>query len=317
MTPLSTPRARRAPALAALLAALALVLTACGAERTDPVTPTAGTAYPLTVQADNGDATVPARPSRIVSLSPTGTEMLFAIGAGSQVIAVDSYSTYPPDAPITDLSAFTPNLEAVLAHEPDLVVASDDANGLVDGLRTAQVPTLLLGAADQLEDTYAQLNTLGTATDHTAGAQAVVSGMQQKVTDIVASVPQQTTPLSYYYELEPTLYTVTSASFVGTLLARLGLTNIADSAGSPGNAYPQLSAEALAKADPDLVFLADTKCCNANAQTYAARPGLGGSTAVATGSIVALDDDLASRWGPRTVDLLAAAADAVRSRSAG
>src|SRR5712671_1024658 len=78
--------------------------------------------FPLTVKAANGAVTIPHRPTRIISLSPTATEDLFAVGAGRQVVAVDSYSTYPPTAPRTKLSGYTPNIEAIAKYKPDLVV---------------------------------------------------------------------------------------------------------------------------------------------------------------------------------------------------
>ena len=304
--------------LAAALMALTLLGTACGAQReaSPPGPSTPGQAsYPLTVTADNGPVALPAKPVRIVSLSPTATEMLYAIGADAQVTAVDSNSNYPAGVPTTKLSAFTPNLEAILAYKPDLVVASDDVNGLIKGLSTAKVPTALLKAANNLDDTYRQLNTLGAATDHPAAAAQVVSGMQSKVQQIVADAPKPAAPLSYYYELDPTLYSATSTSFAGRLFSMLSLRNIADKAGG-GTSYPQLSAEYITSANPDLVFLADTKCCGANADSYAARPGNAKATAVQTKSVVALDDDIASRWGPRSVDLLATVVDVLRSRPA-
>jgi len=119
--------------------------------------------------------------------------------------------------------------------------------------------------------------------------------------------------LSYYYELDPTLYTVTSKTFVGSIFSMFGLTNVADAADPDGAklGYPQLSPEALVADNPDTIFLADSKCCQQSPQTVAARKGWSGITAVRTGQIFTLDDDIASRWGPRTVDLVQSVADAV------
>ena len=127
------------------------------------------------------------------------------------------------------------------------------------------------------------------------------------------SVPPRTEQLSYYYELDPTFYTVTSKTFVGSLLVQLGLVNIADEADADGkkNGYPQLSQEALVKADPDLIFLADSKCCDQSAATVKKRKGWSGIQAVKSGQVIALDDDIASRWGPRIIDLFEAVANAV------
>ncbi|HEX2772278.1 MAG TPA: ABC transporter substrate-binding protein, partial [Micromonosporaceae bacterium] len=112
--------------------------------------------------------------------------------------------------------------------------------------------------------------------------------------------------LTYFHELGPELYTATSKTFIGSIYSLAGLENIADPADANGAAggYPQLSQEAIVKANPDFVFLADTKCCKQTPETVKGRPGWAGVTAVRSGQVVPLDDDIASRWGPRIVDLL-------------
>jgi iron complex transport system substrate-binding protein len=139
--------------------------------------------------------------------------------------------------------------------------------------------------------------------------------MQAEMSDLAASVTERDEPLSYYHELDDTLYTVTSATFIGEVYAMAGLVNAADPADADGSSwgYPQLSAEYLLDADPDIIFLADTKCCAQTAAAIAERPGWETLTAVSTGRIVELDDDVASRWGPRIVDFLRAIVDAVNS----
>ena len=86
---------------------------------------------------------IPERPDAIVSLSPTATEMLFAVGAGDQVIAVDEFSNYPPEAPVTELSGFRPNLEAIAAYGPDLVVMSGNPEEIASGLEALGIPVLI------------------------------------------------------------------------------------------------------------------------------------------------------------------------------
>ena len=296
----------------AVLASAALLLGGCAGgddAATDSPSPSAGSAYPVTV----GKLTLPQRPERIVSLSPTATEMLFAIGAGPQVTAVDEASSFPADAPRTDLSGFKPNAEAIAAKNPDLVVLSDDLNKIVDQLGALKIPVFLTPSATDLDQAYAEIEQLGQLTGHTGEATALTGRMRTDIDSIAASVPKRTKPVTYYYELDPTLYTVTSKTFVGSVLARLGLQNVADSAdpdGSKGD-YPQLSQEALVKGNPELILLADTKCCKQSAATVNARTGWSSITAVKTGQIVALDDDIASRWGPRVVDLMRSVADAL------
>ena len=116
---------------------------------------------PFTViEAANGTVEITARPEAIVSLSPTATEMLFAIGAGDQVVAVDEFSYYPEEAPVTELSGFTPNLEAIGAYAPDLVVVANDLDGIVGALEAVGVPVLLLPAAAEFAGTSVTVSSM-------------------------------------------------------------------------------------------------------------------------------------------------------------
>ncbi len=294
-----------------LLLITALLATGCAAPAPGPAaTPSAaGGDFPVTV----GAVTLAKRPEKIVSLSPVGTEMLWAVGAGPQVTAVDTNSTYPPGVPTSELSAYQPNAEAIAAKSPDLVLVSTDINKIVDQLTALQVPVLMIPAAKTMDDTYTQLTDLGAATGHRGEAAAVVQRMRSEIARLVAAAPQRAKPLTYYYELDTTYYSVTSKTFVGSLFAQIGLVSVADAADPDGKqgGYPQLSAESIVTANPDLIFLANTKSQQQSAQTVAARPGWSSLAAVTNQRVVALDDDVASRWGPRVVDLLTAAVDQV------
>ncbi|HDK45551.1 MAG TPA: ABC transporter substrate-binding protein, partial [Actinobacteria bacterium] len=218
-------------------------------------------------------------------------------------------------APVTDLTGFSPNVEAIAAYEPDLVVITFDPGDLVASLDSLGIPVLLEPAAASIEDVYDQIRQLGTATGHQQEALQLLDRMDSEIelTLLEAAPPtSQGENLTYYFELDPTYYSVTSTTFIGQLVGMLGLENIADPADADGFGYPQLSAEYILDADPDLIFLADTKCCGQSPETVAERPGWDNLTAVAEGNVFALDDDMASRWGPRIVDFLAAIADAVR-----
>jgi iron complex transport system substrate-binding protein len=276
-------------------------------------------AFPVTIESVGGPVTIEGRPERVVSLSPTATEMLFAVGAGPQVVAVDEFSYFPEEAPVTDLSGYEPNVEAILGYEPDLVVLQGDPADLVASLGAAGVPALLLPAAEVVDDTYTQIEQLGAATGNVGGAAELVGRMQADIAELTAQVPEVAEPLTYYHELDDLLFSVTSSTFIGQIYALAGLENIADAADPDGDAfgYPQLSAEYLLSADPDLIFLADTKCCGQNATTLAARPGFDQLTALQEGNVVELDDDIASRWGPRIVDFLAAIVAAIHAVPAG
>jgi iron complex transport system substrate-binding protein len=298
---------------------VAVVAAACasdgeaGRESTGPST---GAAFPVTLTTANGEVTIDERPERIISLSPTATEMLFAIGADDQVIAVDDQSNFPPDAPTTELSGFEPNVEAIASYEPDLVVYSTEPGDLGSTLEGLGITTMLLPAATMLDDAYEQLEQLGRATGNAEAATAVVDDMRTEVDSIVSSVEMPQPPLTFYHELDDTYYSVTSETFIGQLYGLVGLENIADAADDGGSGYPQLSAEYVIRADPDLIFLADTKCCGQSQATVAERPGWNSITAVRRRDVVPLDDDVASRWGPRIVEYLRTIADAVSDAQA-
>lgn len=299
----------------ALAAAAALALSGCGQDAGDLAQAPAPTAaFPVTVSTDNGKVTIGERPKAIVSLAVSATEMMFAIGAGEQVKAVDKYSNFPPEAPTTDMSAFEPNIEAIIALEPDLVVLDRDRGRLREQLAAVSIPAMLLPPAENLADVYDQFEQLGQATGHTHEAAKVAADVRGQLRAIAASAPKPAEPLTYYHELTPEYYSATSGTFVGQVFGLLGMTSIADSAPggtSENGGYPQLSAEYILKADPDFIFLADTVCCQQSPASLAKRPGWSDLSAVKNGTVVPLNDDVASRWGPRIVELLRAAANAL------
>jgi iron complex transport system substrate-binding protein len=296
------------PALA--VAATLAVAVACGDD--DAPVPQSGEAdagaegatdaFPADVEAANGTVTIDAEPERIVSLSPTATEMLYAIGAGDQVVAVDDFSNYPEGTPMTDLSGFEPNVEAVTTYEPDLVVLSFDANDVVAGLERVDVPVLEFPAATSLDESYDQLTQLGAATGHAEEAAEVVDEMQADIDDLADQAAERDQALTYYHELDDQLHTATSQTFIGQVYALAGLENVADPA-DDGTGYPQVSAELLLESDPDMIFLAD-EAAGVDAAAVAARPGWGQVTAVRNGDVIELDPDVTSRWGPRVVEFL-------------
>lgn len=271
--------------------------------------------FPVAVEGTSGQVTIDERPERIVSLSPTATEDLFAIGAGEQVIAVDDQSNFPPEAPATELSGFEPNVEAIAGFEPDLVVFATEPGDLGSSLEGLGITALQLDAAPTLEVAYEQIEQLGLATGHADEARALVEDMRSEIEGIVDAA-DQASGTSFYYELDDTFYSVTSKTFIGQLFELLGLENIADEVGRGSGGYPQLSAEYILASDPDLIFLADTKCCGQSLETVSQRPGWHELSAVTRGDVVPLDDDVASRWGPRIVDLVRRISEAVDSTGA-
>lgn len=301
----------RPPSFVAAAAVALASLAACAVENPNPVTPAgsgSAASYPVTV----GSLTLEKRPERIISLSPTATEMLFAIGAGKQVAAVDDNSNFPADAPKKALSGFAPNPEAIAGYQPDLVImAAKESDKAVATLKTLRIPVFLAPAATTLIEAYNQIGDLGTLTGHRTEAADLTRRMDAEITKLVKDLPPRSKKLTYYYELDQSLFTVTSKTFIGALFTMVGLENVADPADTTGGGYPQLNQETLIDSNPDMIFLADVKCCQQSAATVKTRAGWAGIAAVKNNQVVELDDDIASRWGPRVVDLVRAITTAV------
>ena len=283
--------------------------TASSSSTTSPTTMPESDGFPVTIDAPNGPVTIEQQPENIVSLSPTSTEVLFAVGAGDQVVAVDNQSNYPTDAPMTDLTGFEPNLEAIAGYDADLVVVMYDPGDVITGLEAIGIPVIMHPSANTLDDAFAQISQIGAATGHVEEAAQLVASMDTEIAATTAATDGG--GATYYHELSPDYYSVTSETFVGAFYTMLGLGNIADGADPDGYGYPQLSPEHILSEDPNMVFLADTKCCGQDADAIAERPGWESLTAVQRDAITELDDDIASRWGPRVVDLVASIAAAV------
>ena len=262
------------------------------------------TKYPLTISSGGYSTTIAKKPTRIISLSPSATESLFEIGAGKQVLAVDSLSNFPKSAPITQLSAFEPNVEAIAALKPDLVVLSVDAmKSLVvkEALEKLKISVLMEKAPENLAQAYKEIEILGAVTGRTAEAKKVTFKMASLIKSIIKK-SKVSGKVTFFHELDNTLYSVTSDTFIGKVYKDFGLINIADkAAGADSYGYPQLSAEYLVKSDPTIIFLADAEYGESVA-TVNARAGWSEITAVTKKNIFALPNDIPSRWGPRLVD---------------
>ena len=265
-----------------------------------PITTVAAQGFPITVEG----VVIPEAPTAIISLSATATEILFALGAGDQVIAVDATSDYPPEAPVTELNAFQPNLEAIAAFGPDLVVISWDPGEVEAGLKALGIPVLVHPPALSIDDAYLQMRQLGEATGNQSAAEDLVASIQAEIADLVAGYGVTDQGLTYYHEVDNTLYSATSATFIGNVYSLFGLENIADAADADGFGYPQLSGEYILEADPDLIFYGCAVWCGTTPDAIADRPGWSGLRAIRNGTVVEVDDDLSSRWGPRLIEFV-------------
>lgn len=268
--------------------------------------------FPVTVESDAGTFTLDEAPQKIVSLSPSATEILFAIGAGGQVVAADAFSTYPEEAPTTDLSGFDPNVEAITGYDPDLVVISNDANDLVASLTELDIPVLINPAPADIESGYAGMAELGVATGRVDETAAAVADIRAEVEEALASVPETgDEPVRVYHELDATYFTVSQYGFVGSIYTELGAVNIGDEADAEKTGFPQMTEEAIIAADPQVIVITDE--VDYTAEDVAARPGWEDVAAVRNDNIVTVDSDIASRWGPRLPEFITVAADAVSS----
>lgn len=239
------------------------------------------------------------KPERIVSISPSITEMLFAIGAGSQVVAVDNNSNYPPTAPLTSLSAIDPNMEAIANFEPDLVILSYDIGDLVKGLNIIGIETVLLPAAVDFEEILAQIRELGQKTGNLEQANELAEEMMSEMTDLIA-LTQSQEKIRIYHEIDENYYSASSHSFIGSIYELLNFNNIADQADKEGYGYPKLSPEYILSLNPGMIILPgkDSDYVDKLKQ----RAGWSAIDAVRDNRFLIVDADIGSRWGPRIID---------------
>jgi iron complex transport system substrate-binding protein len=286
----------RAPAIAIVAIVFASVLASPAQAAT--------TKYPLTIKFGGYTTKIAKKPTKIISLSPSGTEIFFAIGAGPQILAVDDYSNYPANAPVSEISGYQPNVEAILAKKPDLVllsVNSTKAPQVRNALVKIGIPVLMQPAPATLNDVYAENTILGKVTNRQAGAAKLNAAMAKSIKDILAKA-KKGSKIRIFHELDDTYYSATSETFIGKVYRDFGAVNIADEAsGADNSGYPQLSAEYLLKSDPQVIFLADAQY-GVTADSVSKRAGWSQISAVKNQKIVELPADVPSRWGPRLVD---------------
>ena len=316
----------------ALLLGFLLVLAACGGtsgddSSTTTVAPTttlepgdtttteattttmAEADFPVSVEVGGQEVTVEERPTRIVSLSPTATETVFAIGAGDQVVAVDEFSNYPADVPTTNLSGFTPNIEAIAEFDPDMILIQFDPDGIItSAFEPLGVHVINQPPAVDRADLLAQIEQLGALTGHVAEAVQVTSAIAERWD---AATEADAAGAKVYIEVDPTFYSASSGSFMGSALVDLGFENIADAADPDGFGFPQLSAESILSANPDVIIVGTD--LGTTAEDIAARPGWDTMNAAINDRILQIDSDISSRWGPRFIEYVETMADLARS----
>jgi iron complex transport system substrate-binding protein len=280
------------------------VVAACAAT---PIA--AATTYPLTITDDAGrQVTFEQAPQRIISIAPSNTEILYALGLDDRVVGLDAFSNFPPEVAekprVGDY--LEPDLERVAAADPDLILATEfHVDTVLPELETLGLPTVVLEPAN-LDEVFASIMQVGAIVGEPAHAAALVCALQERADAVVAAVAGAPRT-SVFFELDPGLYTVGPGTFIADIIERAGGDNIAADA---AEMWPQLSAEAVVSANPDVILLAD-EAGGVTPEQVAARSGWEDIAAVAQGRVIVIDPDLVARPGPRVVDGLEAVAAAL------
>ena len=238
-------------------------------------------------------------PKRIISLSPSITEILFEIGSGNQVIAVDNLSNYPNEAPISDISAYDPNVEAISLLNPDLVILSYNIKNLKAALKKIGIETIYLPAPLNFEDILDQIDYLGLQTGNEDKAKKLISKMKNRMKTL-QKLRENEKATKIYHEIDPNYYSPSKFSFIGDIYQKLNYKNVADKADISNLGYPKLSPELIISENPDLIVLPGKD--NKYVEKVKLRPGWGYIEAVKKNKFLLTNNDIASRWGPRIIN---------------
>ncbi len=262
--------------------------------------------FPVTVTDDSGRTiTFEEPPQRIISLSPGHTETLFALGVGDRVVARDRWSDFPEEAlSVPALETFPrPNVEALLAFQPDLIVVLVEQDDFIQQMEASGVKVLKLFPKD-FEGTVETIRTLGRVTGAVESAEAIAADMRQRAEAVVSKVQDAPRP-RVFYELDASdparPWAAGPAGFYGSLIELAGGANIFADLGTTA---AQVSTEQVVARDPEVILLGDTTV-PLNPQTpemVKERPGWEGITAVRQDAILPVKADLLARPGPRLVD---------------
>ena len=295
------------PILLALVAGLAV---ACGDSVPATATPEATVAasattppstFPVTVSDQEGKPlTLAKQPRAIISFSPGVTEILFAIGAGPQVIAADQFSDYPAEAKALKqrVKYTSPDIESALSLNPDLVIMSRAQRASVERFRSAGLPVFYTPEADSLDAIMENVRMWGHLTGHAAEADQVANGMRARIEAVKVKVAPVAEGPRAFYELSDSLVSAGDKTFIGSILTLLKAKNVASGAATD---YPQLTAEAVISRDPQVIFLADASSAGQSLETLRKRPGWTSISAVKDGKVYAVDPNTGNRPGPRIV----------------
>ena len=290
---------------------LVTLLAACAGQPAPDQTPTSA---PITLTDGLGRTVQLASPGqRVVSLAPSTTEILFAIGAGAQVVGRDAFSDYPEEAKsVPDIGGGFGelNTEVILAQKPDLVLASDlTPPEQVKSLEGLGLVVFSLEDPKDFEGLYESIRQVAQLTGHTAQAEELISGLERRVAAVREKLSSVSERPLVFYELDGTdpnaPWTPGPGSFVDHLITLAGGENLG---GSLGSEWVQVSIEELIAKDPELILIGDATWGGVTLEDVRARSGWDSLKAVQSGNLFVFDDNLVSRPGPRLVDGLEAMA---------
>ena len=298
-------KTHRSLVLRGLLALLIIALVGCAGAKVPEASESAGEVPGSVSVIDDAGRTVEIvkNPQRLVSLAPSNTEILFALGLGDKVVGVTDFCDYPEEAKAIEQvgTYFEPNIEMIFSLSPDLVLAIPDVPEVVAKLEELGIPALILDPSD-LEGILADIQLVGQATGAEREADALVAEMKERIAAVTGKAGEVKERRKVFCEIDATdpskPWASGPGSFMDAMIHLSGGTNVAADADSP---WPQLSAEEIIAKDPEIIILADSKY-GVTAESVRERPGWGVITAVKEGAIYDIDDDLISRPGPRIVD---------------
>jgi iron complex transport system substrate-binding protein len=285
-----------------------LAIGGCSAATTEVPTP-----QPIAVQDGLGRELTLASPAqRVVSLAASNTEILYALGAGSQVVGRDEFSDYPAEAsslPSVGGSFGGYSEETIVGLNPDLILAAEiNTPEQVDALEKLGLNVYWLANPTSMDGLYENLRIVGRLTGREAEAEALAASLQKRVEVVTSQVATVSERPLVFYELDATdpnaPYTIGQGNFINLLIETAGGKNAASELDQP---WGQLSIEQLLVVQPEMILLGDA-AYGVTPESVGARTGWDSLTAVKEGKIFAFDDNLVSRPGPRLVDGLEALA---------
>lgn len=308
----STPTAAGTPTSAAggttATVAATGTATTTPASSTQSATPTAMSVtatFPVTVTDDAGRTIViKSAPNKIVSLAPSNTEILYALGLGTRVAAVSQFDNYPDEVkskPKISTDQLKPNIEQVVATGSDLVLAIGGDPDSIKQIADKNIPVIVLDPKN-FDDILKDITLVGKATGQVQQAQTLDAQMKARIDAVVAKAKTATDHPKVFVELDasdPTKpYTVGPGSFIDSMITMAGGQNIEADAKTQ---YPQVSLEDVVAKDPDIIILNDAQY-GITPDQVKSRPGWGNISAVKNNKIYPINSDLTSRPGPRIVE---------------